>query len=118
MIKGQLQSNKIKQLVQIDNLYAIESVGNRNVTHSKDSLKKAKMINEAWSFARPLKIFLQVNTSGEASKAGILPSEAVHMSKEIVHSCPKLDYVGLMTIGAAEHDTQGPNPDFLVMVAL
>ncbi len=79
------------------------------------SLKKAKLLNDLWSFDRPLKIFLQVNTSGEASKAGVLPSVAVQVSKEIVQSCPKLDYVGLMTIGAANNDTQGPNPDFLVL---
>ena len=38
------------------------------------------------------------------------------MVKHILDDCPQLKFVGLMTIGAFDHDlTQGPNPDFKVI---
>ena len=33
----------------------------------------------------------------------------------IMEKCPKLEFVGLMTIGSFDHDLKdGPNPDFVV----
>ena len=44
---------------------------------------------------------VQVNTSGEDSKAGCGPGdETVALCREIVESCPALHLLGLMTIGA------------------
>ena len=38
------------------------------------------------------------------------------MVKHILDDCPQLKFVGLMTIGAFDHDlSQGPNPDFKVI---
>jgi uncharacterized pyridoxal phosphate-containing UPF0001 family protein len=54
---GSLQSNKIKTLAKIPNLFVIETV---------DGYKKASILNKACvNRPEPLKIFLQINTSGE-----------------------------------------------------
>ena len=47
-----------------------------------------------------LKVFVQVNTSGELSKSGIEPDEMVELCRSIIDECPLLTLVGLMTIGA------------------
>lgn len=48
-----------------------------------------------------LNIHVQVNTSGEDSKSGCAPGEgAVSLCRSIVHDCPNLHLLGLMTIGA------------------
>ena len=48
-----------------------------------------------------LKVFVQVNTSGEESKSGVeAGSECVELCRYIVNECPSLDLRGLMTIGA------------------
>lgn len=48
----------------------------------------------------PLRIFVQVNTSGEAEKAGVEPQETLHLCKHIIQNCSHLKLQGLMTIGA------------------
>jgi PLP dependent protein len=48
-----------------------------------------------------LKVFVQVNTSGEESKSGVDPGqECVDLCLHIVRNCPGLELRGLMTIGA------------------
>ena len=96
---GGLQSNKCKQLARdCPNLWAVESV---------DSLKKAKELEKGRSEAKadaatPLRIFVQVNTSGEASKSGVDPSshDLLELCKHVRDECPHLQLQGLMTIGA------------------
>lgn len=57
---GHLQKNKVNKLLTVPNLHVIETV---------DTLKLAAAINSSWarthSLEEKLKIFLQVNTSGE-----------------------------------------------------
>ncbi|KAI8619337.1 hypothetical protein BC830DRAFT_1060456 [Chytriomyces sp. MP71] len=108
---GTLQSNKCKFIAAIPNLYAVETV---------DGAKKADTLEKAvapfLATARenvPLGIFVQVNTSGEESKSGISPADAVPVAKHILEKCPSLRLAGFMTIGSPDRDpTQGPNPDF------
>merc|ERR1711935_901326 len=45
-------------------------------------------------------IFVQVNTSGEESKSGATPSEAVELCKQITSECERVQLKGVMTIGA------------------
>ena len=96
---GGLQSNKCKQLARdCPNLWTVESV---------DSLKKAKELERGRSEANadaatPLRIFIQVNTSGEASKSGVEPSspDLLELCKFVKDECPHLELQGVMTIGA------------------
>ncbi|CAO3669423.1 unnamed protein product [Rhizopus stolonifer] len=89
---GHLQSNKCKTVAAIPNLYVVETV---------DSSKKADSLNKACqSVGRkdPLRIFVQVNTSEEEVKSGVLPLVTVEVCKHILENCPQLKLFGLMTI--------------------
>eukprot|EP00937_MAST-01D_sp_MAST-1D-sp2_P006419 g6419.t1 len=119
---GHLQSNKAMRLVKgVPNLSVVETV---------DSEKLAKMLEKACAAVRPvgrgggerdggcegidgggggsgggahppLGVFVQVNTSGEASKSGVPPGdECVALAAFIAGQCPNLRLAGLMTIGA------------------
>ena len=48
-------------------------------------------------------------------KHGCKPEEASDLVNYVLHECPHLKMLGLMTIGAFDHDlSSGPNPDFQV----
>lgn len=91
---GHLQSNKVKELYKVPNLWAV---------HSVDSLRLLEeMYKREGEFkGRELKIFLQVKTSSEAEKSGFESleelSEAVMLMKSKKDS--KLKLHGLMTMG-------------------
>jgi pyridoxal phosphate enzyme (YggS family) len=107
---GSIQSNKIKQLCTIPNLYVIETI---------DSQKKAIAFNNACSERpSPLQVFIQVNTSGEESKSGVTPKEAVAFAKFLLSECRHLTLAGLMTIGSPSASLHPVNPDFELLVQL
>lgn len=79
------------------------------------SVKAASALDKSLPSDRtsPLRVLLQVNTSGEDSKSGLPPltsssisdlenSELVNLARHILTQCPKLRLEGLMTIGALE----------------
>jgi hypothetical protein len=133
---GGLQSNKCAQLArEVGNLWAVESV---------DSVKKAGLLDkgrgemverrkkegeqdgtkekgEDDGEVDKLRVFVQVNTSGEESKAGLPPSsdELLELCKFILDSCPNLRLQGFMTIGAiARSQASTPeteNEDFICL---
>lgn len=104
---GSLQSNKCKVVAAIPNVFVVETV---------DSAKKATTLDKACAAAaraEPLRIFLQVNTSGEESKSGMSPSEVLEVAQQVVSTCSHLKLAGLMTIGSPNPDLEnGENPDF------
>lgn len=95
---GALQSNKANMLVGAFK----DSTVDRLVVETVSSLKLAKKLNNAVpdSDSTLLRIFVQVNTSGEDSKSGVEPADCVELCRQIVAECPKLHLQGLMTIGA------------------
>ncbi|XP_045606704.1 pyridoxal phosphate homeostasis protein isoform X2 [Procambarus clarkii] len=104
---GHLQSNKIKKIIDVPNLYCIETI---------DSMKLATAVNSAVQKNlqdKKLKVFVQVNTSDEENKSGVHPDNVNELVSHILQNCSHLDLVGIMTIGAFDHDiSKGPNPDF------
>ncbi|KAK2810649.1 hypothetical protein FQN50_002689 [Emmonsiellopsis sp. PD_5] len=125
---GGLQSNKCVTLARdVVGLWAVESV---------DSVKKAGLLERGWGEregvaqqegnndilegedgdAGKLRVFVQVNTSGEASKSGVEPSEAVALCRYVHEECPRLKLQGLMTIGAIARSrattAENENEDF------
>ncbi|RKP08949.1 hypothetical protein THASP1DRAFT_29245, partial [Thamnocephalis sphaerospora] len=105
---GGLQSNKCKTLAGIPNLWAVETL---------DSRKRAQLLDHACmqvERAEPLRVFVQVNTSGEESKSGVTTEEAEQLCGFIHEYCPHLQLAGLMTIGAPDRElAEGEiNPDF------
>lgn len=90
---GHLQSNKVKKLLSVPNLWVVETV---------DSAKLARELNKVEATMErktKLKVLVQVNTSGEVQKSGVAPGDAVELVRFIVDQCPLLDFQGLMTIG-------------------
>ena len=58
---------------------------------------------------KPLKVLVQVNTSGEESKFGVDPSGCVGLAKHVKLSCPNLVFSGLMTIGMLDYSSTPEN---------
>ena len=98
---GALQTNKCKPLAeQIPNLWCVESV---DTSKKVDQLEKGRSLlagREEGLKEVPLRVFVQVNTSGEAEKAGVEPRETLPLCKHIIQNCSHLKLQGLMTIGA------------------
>nr|GMC89808.1 proline synthase co-transcribed bacterial homolog protein-like [Ipomoea batatas] len=100
---GNLQSNKVKPLLTgVPNLAMVETV---------DDEKIANQLNRVVGNIgrKPLKVFVQVNTSGEETKSGVEPSACVDLVKHISSSCPNLEFSGLMTIGMPDYTSTPEN---------
>ena len=96
---GALQTNKCKQLAEnIPNLWAVESVDAAKKANALEKGRKA--LKEKSPNTEPVRVFVQVNTSGEDSKSGVEPDATYDLAKHIVEECPHLKLQGLMTIGA------------------
>lgn len=84
---GHLQSNKVKKIIQ----YIQEF-------HALDSIKLAgKLDKELKCIDKKLDVFIQVNTSNEASKYGISPKQLTDFLGEM-QQFAQLNVVGLMTL--------------------
>jgi pyridoxal phosphate enzyme (YggS family) len=125
---GGLQSNKCVMLARdVRGLWAVESV---------DSEKKAGLLDKGWGDRNidlvggqhddggdnedgRLRVYVQVNTSGEENKAGIEPAAAAGLCAFIREKCPRLKLQGVMTIGAIarSRDTtpENENEDFVCL---
>lgn len=98
---GHLQSNKAKLAVELF-----------EVVHSVDSEKLARMLNAAADEAgRTLRILLEVNVSGEASKFGLKP-EDVPAVLAAANACPRLVVDGLMTMAPFAPEAEKARPYF------
>ncbi len=108
---GHLQTNKVKKVLESPNLYMVETV---------DSMKLANEINKTWerlNKGQRLKVMVQINTSREEQKHGVPTSECCNLYDHIRQKCEALEVVGIMTIGAFDHDlSKGPNPDFQALI--
>ncbi|GLT72415.1 hypothetical protein SLA2020_443520 [Shorea laevis] len=100
---GNLQSNKVKPLITgVLNVAVVESVDDQKIANLLDRV--------VGSIGRkPLKVFVQVNTSGEESKSGVEPSGCVELAKHVSLSCPNLEFSGLMTIGMLDYSSTPEN---------
>jgi uncharacterized pyridoxal phosphate-containing UPF0001 family protein len=104
---GHLQSNKAKALCAgVPGLTAVETV---------DSAKLATLLDAAWApqaaaqAARRLEVFVQVNTSGEETKHGVEPADALALARHVSEACPHLRFAGLMTIGQPDYTSRPEN---------
>jgi len=89
---GHLQTNKVKKLLTVPNLFAIESV---------DSLKLAKELNDQCQKIdrKILNIYLQINISWEDTKSGIKPDGVISLYDDIKKECDRLRIRGIMSLG-------------------
>ena len=111
---GHLQRNKAGALARL-----AVTEGRGVVCHTVDSERVAQALDravaraqtrpdtgpgaaEAAPKARParLRVLLQLNTSGEATKSGCAPEAVTDLAAAVAAGCPRLQVCGLMTIGA------------------
>ncbi len=90
---GHLQSNKVKRALAL--FEVIQSVDSLNLGQEID--------RSAAASTRIVPVFMEVNTSGEASKYGIDPETAESLAHALAR-LPHLRLSGLMTIGALTTD--------------
>lgn len=115
---GALQTNKCKPLAeQIPNLWCVESV---DTGKKADQLEKGRATlceKEKEYEGVPLRVFVQVNTSGEEEKSGVEPEGTVELCKHVREQCPHLKLQGVMTIGAIARSKEAKegveNEDFV-----
>ncbi|MBL1220558.1 YggS family pyridoxal phosphate-dependent enzyme [Chryseobacterium sp. L7] len=86
---GHLQTNKIKDILKYD-VVCVQSL---------DRLDLAEKLHQRLlSVGKTMEVLIQVNTSGEESKFGVHPDEAVELTRK-VSEFSTLKIKGLMTIG-------------------
>ena len=89
---GHLQRNKVAAAL---NLF--------DILHSVDSERLAEAISA--QATRPMRVFIEVNVTGEASKFGVAPGEAAGLAERI-GALPNLDLLGLMTVAPQVDDPE------------
>ena len=96
--------------VGIENLYTVQTLASTKVA---DALNRHRATTHA-----PLRVLIQLNTSGEEAKGGIgagtgagADEQVARLAAHVVRECPRLRLVGLMTIGAPG----GGEGDFAVL---
>ncbi len=89
---GHLQRNKVAAAL---NLF--------DILHSVDSERLAEAISA--QATRTVRVFIEVNVAGEASKFGVQPSEATGLAERI-GALPNLDLLGLMTVAPQVDDPE------------
>lgn len=91
---GPLQSNKTRQVAEL-----------AHWVHSIDRLKIAERLSAQRPAALPpLNVCVQVNVSGEDSKSGCHPDEAISLAQAVA-ALPRLQLRGLMCIPEPTEDT-------------
>ena len=101
---GHLQSNKSR-----------DAVGLFDIIHSIDKLSTANKVNrEAEKIQKVQKILVQVNTSGEDTKSGTVPEDALDLCREIL-KLNNLKLLGLMTIGPFTDDKDKIRSSFVLL---
>ncbi|ROL59449.1 YggS family pyridoxal phosphate-dependent enzyme [Bacteroidetes/Chlorobi group bacterium MS-B_bin-24] len=101
---GHLQTNKVKYIIPFVKLI-----------HSVDSFHLANEINrQAEKHNRVVDVLVQVNTSGEESKFGCEPEEALPLIDQI-GQLPNLRVIGLMTIGSFSTDENTIRKEFRLL---
>jgi len=86
---GNLQSNKVKELLTVPNLVAIHSID------------RDKLIRELFKHKpnHPILCFLQVNTSGENEKSGFKNLDEINAAAKLFEGQESFILHGLMTMG-------------------
>jgi pyridoxal phosphate enzyme (YggS family) len=90
---GPLQSNKTRVVAE-----------HFDWVHTVDRLKIAQRLSEQRpAHLPPLQVCVQVNTSGEASKSGVAPEEALALARAVA-ALPQLQLRGVMALPAPSDD--------------
>jgi pyridoxal phosphate enzyme (YggS family) len=83
---GPLQANKARDAATFD---CVETVDRRKIAERLSSARS--------TFPTPLDVLVQVNVSGEATKSGVVPGEAVELARYVA-TLPNLRLRGIMGV--------------------
>ncbi|MEK5464002.1 YggS family pyridoxal phosphate-dependent enzyme [Paenibacillus sp. FSL R7-0210] len=98
---GHLQTNKVKDVI-----------GKFQYIHSLDRLSLARELHKkAEAAGLEVKVFLQVNISGEDTKFGLAPEAVEDFLREIA-PLDRVKVIGLMTMAPHEEDPEATRPVF------
>jgi pyridoxal phosphate enzyme (YggS family) len=98
---GHLQGNKAREVAQ-----------HFDWVHGVDRLRIAQLLGKARPASGPrLQVCVQVNISGEATKGGVAPGEALALARE-VSAVPGLELRGLMGMASDTPDTAAQREQF------
>lgn len=97
---GSLQSRKVKQVIHEFDYF-----------HSLDRLSLAKEFQKQAEVGETIHCFVQVNVSGEDSKAGVHPDELLSFMKQL-EAFPAVHVVGLMTMAPYTDRPEETRPVF------
>src|SRR5262245_50764140 len=101
---GHLQSNKAKLAAALFDW-----------VHSVDSPEIARELDRrAAEAGRRIRVLVEVNTSGEASKFGVAPDAALGLM-ETLAACCALEPRGLMTVGPLTDDIEASRPAYRLL---
>ena len=117
---GALQTNKCKPLAeQIPNLWCVESVDTAKKVDQLEKGRQSLCEKDKEYEGVPLRVFIQINTSGEAEKSGVEPKDAAELCRHVRQRCPHLKLQGVMTIGAIARSKEAgegkENEDFITL---
>jgi pyridoxal phosphate enzyme (YggS family) len=104
---GHLQTNKAKNIVEF--VHLIHSVDSERVAAELE--RRAERIN------RTLDVLLEVHTTDEATKYGVLPEKTVELAKQ-VSRLKRVRIRGLMTIGPFSQNPDDSRSSFRQLVDL
>lgn len=97
---GRLQSRKVKEVVH-----------ECDIIHSLDRTSLAKEINKRYQGETPIACMVQVNVSGEETKAGIAPEELENFVRSLA-SYEHIQVKGLMTMAPHAENPEDVRPYF------
>ncbi|HOO00470.1 MAG TPA: YggS family pyridoxal phosphate-dependent enzyme [Syntrophales bacterium] len=101
---GHLQTNKAKYAVRLFEM--IHSVDRPEVAEELD--------RRAAALGRSVKVLIEVNVSGEATKRGVAPQDLVPLAR-LVSTLPSLSLRGLMTMAPWSEDPETARPYFAAL---
>lgn len=98
---GHLQTNKCREVARL-----------ARMIHSIDSERVAQSLNNACEkLAKTIPVLLEVNVSGEASKYGFHPDEALKKLR-ILNTLDRLEIHGFMTMAPWSREAESARPHF------
>lgn len=104
---GHLQSNKVKYIA-----------GFVHLIHSVDNMKLAREIDKrAAGCGRILDVLVEIHTTDEATKSGVVPEKAAGLVREMA-GLTHVRVCGLMTMGPFSDDPNDSRPCFRQVAAL
>jgi hypothetical protein len=111
---GHVQSNKARALVTgVPGLTTVETVDSVKLANKLDAAvaeaSETRMAAFNATTNPPLNVMVQVNTSGEQSKFGVEPGDALALARHILENCNSLSFSGVMTIGMKDYTSKPEN---------